>query len=321
MAILEYVLLRVIHSFHFLVALWLASWRRLRSSTPLPLEVTRRRIPNHLAVLLVPDSIHEPAATLECLLETVNRTIGWCRSAGIQQLTLYDNDGVLMNRADQISQRASISYELNGYESSESDVQYPLTPPSSDYSDSRPLSPEDGFQRETPVITIHLPETIHKKTSRYGLKKRHAEREKSAASQPPLTLCIASRRSSKPAIAAAATLLARRRVHALETEKESELSVGKLNSILEGPNCLPAPDFLIVHHLRPFNYAVPLELHGFPPWQIRLTEIYHSHRQRPLLGWLGLRSKTAESAPQFLTEVDFRTALDEFAGAEMRFGK
>ncbi|KAJ7169840.1 hypothetical protein C8R46DRAFT_1090214 [Mycena filopes] len=312
------VLLRVIHWFHLLC---LVSWRRLDSSPPRPLQFTRRRSPNHLAVLLVPDSLHDPAATLQALLESVDRSIAWCRAAGIEKLTLYDNEGLLVNHADQISHRASVSRELDGYESSESDVQYPLTPPSSDYSDSRPRSPEDGFHQEAPVITIHLPHTIHKKTSRYGLKKRHTERDNPVASKLALTVCIASRRSSKPAVAAAATLLARRRADALETKKELELSVARLNSILEGPNCLSAPDFLIVHHLRPSNYPTPLELHGFPPWQIRLTEIYHSHRQRPLREFLGIKSNTSENTPQLLTEMDFRTALDEFAGAEMRFGK
>jgi hypothetical protein len=42
---------------------------------------------------------------------------------------------------------------------------------------------------------------------------------------------------------------------------------------IAGPHSLSAPNFLIVHHLCPSDYALPLELHGFPPWQIRLTEI------------------------------------------------
>lgn len=83
-----------------------------------------------------------------------------------------------MDCVDQISQRASAADEPNGYDSSSgSDIEYPLTPPLSDCSDSRPLSPEDRFQKNTSVITVCLPEVIRKKTSRYGLKKRRSERE------------------------------------------------------------------------------------------------------------------------------------------------
>ncbi|KAJ6575070.1 hypothetical protein B0H19DRAFT_1127005 [Mycena capillaripes] len=320
MALLALVFLRVVHSFYSLITLLSASWRRLQWSPPLPLQVTRRRMPRHLALLLVPDSVHDPAATRESLLETVSLTVGWCRTVGIEKLTLYDSEGVLVDCADQISQRASVASEPNGYESSGSDIEYPLTPPSSDCSDSRPLSPEDRFQKEASVITVRLPEVIRKKSSRYGLKRRHSDRQKSDVYKPPLALCIASRQSSKPAVAAAATFLARRRAHTTD-EEQPELTVESLNTIIEGPHCVSAPDFLIVHHLRRSDQTLPLELHGFPPWQVRLTEIHHSCKQRPLRERLSFRRETFEDAPQLLTELDFRAALDEYAGAEMRFGK
>ncbi|KAJ7244758.1 hypothetical protein B0H12DRAFT_1203571 [Mycena haematopus] len=296
MAVLAHVLqvlLRVLHSFHFLITLLSASWDRLQSTPPLPLHVTRRRIPHHLALLLVLDPAHDPASTRESLLETVNRTVGWCRSAGIEKLTLYDTAGVLMDCLDQISQCTSVTGELNGYDSSSgSDIEYPLTPPSSDYSDSRPLSPEDRVNAS--VITVRFPAVIRKKTSRYGLKKRHSEREISEPSKPLLTLCIASRQSSKPAIATAAT-------------SHTTRSILQPSDLLSGPHSLSDPDFMIVHHLRlPDVPPLPLELYGFPPWQIRLTEI---------------QSATPANAPQSLTELDFRVALDEYARAEMRFGK
>jgi hypothetical protein len=58
--------------------------------------------------------------------------------------------------------------------------------------------------------------------------------EKSDVSKTPLTLCIASRQSSKPAIAAAATSLARRRARTTDTEQEPELTAERLNTIIEG---------------------------------------------------------------------------------------
>ncbi|KAJ6509493.1 hypothetical protein C8R47DRAFT_1098887 [Mycena vitilis] len=318
MDVLVHVLLRVLHSFYSLIILLSASWRRLYTAPPLPLQVTRRRIPRHVALLLVPHPGQDLVATRESLLETASRTIGWCRSSGVEKLTLYDREGILVQFADQITQRASVACELDDYESPASDIEYPPTPPSSDYSDSRPLSPEAGLQKESSVVTVRLPGIIRNKNSKYGLKRRHSKRQNSDASKPPLTVCIASRQSSKPAVAAAATSLARRRARSTEVE---ELTVESLNAIIEGPHFVTAPDFLIVHHLRSSDYPPPLELHGFPPWQTRLTEIHHCYKQRPLREWLSLRNKTAENAPRLLTELDFRVAMDEFAQAEMRFGK
>ncbi|KAJ7492662.1 hypothetical protein FB451DRAFT_542979 [Mycena latifolia] len=235
MALLESVFLRVLHSFYFLIALLSACWHRFHSTPPLPLQVTRRRTPQHLA-LLVLDSPHDSAVIRDSLLESVSRTVGWCRAVGIPKLTLFDSEGVLVDCRDQIYQLASIACELPGYESSsESDIDYPPTPPSSDCSDSRPLSPEDLLQKDNSVVTFRFPEVVRKRTSRYGLKRRHQDREKSDPSKPPLTLFIASRQSSKPAIAAAATSLARRQARTMGTDlQQFNLSVEMLNSILEG---------------------------------------------------------------------------------------
>ncbi|KAJ6621698.1 hypothetical protein B0H10DRAFT_2017080 [Mycena sp. CBHHK59/15] len=323
MALLELALLRVLHSFHFLIALISALWDQFHPTPPLPLRVTRRRTPHHLALLLVPDSIHDSTITQQCLLETVNRTVGWCRAIGIEKLTVYDTEGVLVDCAHQISQRASVFCEPDGYESAGSDMEYPLTPPSSDYSDSRPRSPEDGFQKNNSLVTVCLPE-IRKKTSNRSFKRRQQAREKTKVYERPLTLHIASRHSSKPSIAAVASSLARRRAESPDSKNSQlNLSVEMLNSILEGPQSLSAPDFLILHHLHRSNYTtVPLELYGFPPWQIRLTEIHHIHKRRlPILDWLRVRGKTPLNIPQLIEEIDLRAALDEFAGAEMRFGK
>jgi undecaprenyl pyrophosphate synthase len=50
------------------------------------------------------------------------------------------------------------------------------------------------------------------------------------------------------------------------------LPLGKnVISVCVGESGLPAPDLMIVHSTSCEHR--PLELHGFPPWQIRLTEI------------------------------------------------
>jgi dehydrodolichyl diphosphate syntase complex subunit NUS1 len=111
--------------------------------------------------------------------------------------------------------------------------------------------------------------------------------------QKSLTLCLASRRSSKQAIATIACLFASRRNRKSRrtlkrTKNDSfKLSVEVLNASLEGTisaaferggpqpvvadSSLSSPDFLILHST--YSSHTPLELHGFPPWHIRLTEI------------------------------------------------
>lgn len=55
-------------------------------------------------------------------------------------------------------------------ESSESETEYPPTPPASDYSESRPLSPETTHNQITPVVTIKL--------TNHSLPKDSAKRQK-----------------------------------------------------------------------------------------------------------------------------------------------
>ncbi|KAK7064262.1 DUF2235 domain-containing protein [Favolaschia claudopus] len=286
---------------------------------PLPLQTPRRRIPQHLALLLVPDLTHGTFATRKCLLETVDRTVGWCRSAGIEKLTVYDGEGILADCADEISQTFTATHNLVGYDSSSaSEIEYPPTPPTSD-SDSRPLSPEERHHKDTSLIILRTPGS-RRRNSRRSFKKRRSERSTLENPLQSLTLCIASRKCSKPAIANVATCLARYR--ARETQN-SELTVERLNTMIEGPYSLSDPEFMIVHHLCPSTApSFPLELFGFPPWQMRLTEIYlhisHCCPTQSLLKWL---EPTLESGPRTLSELDFRAALDEYATAEMRIKK
>lgn len=81
---------------------------------------------------------------------------------------------------------------------------------------------------------------------------------------------------------------------------------------LECDSALSEPDFTIVRAVEPNYVKAPLELHGFPPWHLRLTEIHHSqYQEQPMT--------TGRSC--MLDEMAFREALDEYAMAEFRFGR
>ncbi|EAU93125.2 hyphal tip 1 [Coprinopsis cinerea okayama7 len=207
-------------------------------------------------------------------------------------------------------------------DSSESEVEpyHPLTPPPSDYSDSRPISPLQSSRPVIPSIRIVLSEgdgSKERSSRKGGLKRRN--RNERTVQKSSLTLSLISKDASKNAIAVAATLMSRnaklqRRKN--RSRKPFTLTVNELEGLLEGEHGLSSPDFMIVHSLDVSNTRrkVPLELYNFPPWHIRLTEIHHS---RLTLSAPYHASETCYS----LDETVFREALDEFAGAEFRFGK
>ena len=124
-------------------------------------------------------------------------------------------------------------------------------------------------------------------------------------SKPALQLCLLSKTASKSAIAAVATSLARsfcfkqRKGGRFFQPNDFSLKVDALDAILEGRRvCWPvnhsliffvgedglsSPDFMIVHplSLSSGSRKRPLELHCFPPWHIRLTEIQYVYSPLP----------------------------------------
>ncbi|KAG6890368.1 hypothetical protein C0992_001958 [Termitomyces sp. T32_za158] len=87
-----------------------------------------------------------------------------------------------------------------------------------------------------------------------------------------------SRKSSKPAIASVAQALvscAKQKTKSKHVKTDVfTLSVNDLEGHLEFDRSLASPDVMIVHPLNPEQGPLsPLEFHGYPPWQIRLTEI------------------------------------------------
>ncbi|TFK41207.1 hypothetical protein BDQ12DRAFT_711007 [Crucibulum laeve] len=329
MGLLAALLLHIIHLVYSLILLVHSFWKRNTWIPPRPLQDVRSRIPKHLAILLVSDPVYSPDEVEEGLVQSVVNTVGWCRTVGIEKLTVYDEHGVLLNCSQTIRDR--LPSPDHDSDSSDSEIDYPLTPPASDYSESRPLSPYTPEQNIMPAAFIHLPGSLSNKSKKYkqhrNLVRRHSSTKNT--SSPSLTICLISRESSKAAIACAArSLTIKYRLHQYNTHSAKSttfhLTVKELESILEGDGGITSPDFMIVHSIKPTKYNhTPSELHGFPPWHIRLTEIYHSQpRSDSRTQKHGMAyAPTISATPVPLDETSFREALDEFAAAEMRFGK
>jgi len=258
-----------------------------------------------------------PKQQKTAFLENVESLVGWCHVVGIEKLSLYDTQGILYSCSQKIRDIVHMHYPA-GTDTSDSEVEFPLTPPLSDC--SRPISPMN-ISEDPPFLTIHLPPENHSRTMHGDLKRR---RKIATKHKDSLTIYLLSSKSSKESIASVARSLAL--AHQGDHPEQFSLSVNALSSRIEaGRDGLPPPDFMIVHPLSPSTYhRAPLELYGFPPWQIRLTEVYlnryHKRHKTWLTRLLTSRSRAGQPSLAF-TELEFRQALDEFAESTQRFGR
>ncbi|KAK7468841.1 hypothetical protein VKT23_003342 [Stygiomarasmius scandens] len=322
MGVLAYPFLLILHVLYSIAVFSISLWRRLWKHAPLPLNAPRQRIPKHLAILFVPDSEIDIKTTEQRLLESCERAVKCCQDVGIEQLTLYDSEGIFMRCSDSIRGLVTTNPSLKDLQPINPVINYPPTPPLSDYSKSRSLSPE-GFASSFPSVKI---------TGIAASQSRSRQRKTQALSEDDdsklLRINIVSREASKPFLTEVARHLAwsERREQKINSDYSTfQLSVPVLEKYLEGRNGLSPPDFMIIHPVHPSKYnRLPMELHGFPPWQIRLTEIYRNKlrkQYRSRLMWFLPADIFSAVLSSSLTEWEFREALDQYAGAEMRLGR
>lgn len=298
---------------------------------PCPLTAERKQKPSHLALLFVPPKVHTDLEATECLLaESVERAAAWCITAGINRLTVYDGQGILAQSSLDIRARLSKRFDTSQEDEEESDIEYPLTPPSSDDSESRPISPySDDADHNLKVITIPIPSIpikVQRKLQNLKAGVRHRRAERRESSSHLLTVHIISRQAGKPAISRVANDILKRRIRAglckdlASGYPDRDRAIeSELNTMLEGPVGFPEPELMLIHHVSREHLDLPLELHGFPPWQLRLTE-FHASSSHDQSSWKRT-TYGAHSAGRTLQEEAFRRALDEFNAAQMRLGK
>lgn len=303
----------LLHLLHVSLVFLRTKFQKRRYLPPRPLTAYRSKLPKHLAIILVSYHAANPKHTEELYLESLVRVVKWCKASGIGQVTAYDSEGILLSCSDIIQERLTYDDDLDTDES-ESELEYPLTPPLSEASESRNHSPD--LEDFTALLNVTTVCSFRKGASRHRVREV-AVRRRAHHKPSPLTLHIISRSASKAAIVSTAHFLLgeefrrRQNSHDLDHVKAYELPISELNSILEGG--LPSPDFMIVHHVHPQDPPPPLELHGFPPWQIALTEIH-----RTVVDDVALLE---HPKPSLITEEAFCRALDEYAGAQFRLGR
>lgn len=190
-----FLLRSLLHLLHLLYRIFTLVSSRKSQPQPHELSHPRTQIPRHLALLLVSDENESTSrdATLECFLESIQRTVGWCRTVGIRELTVYDRDGtatsirpclahvtnystgILSANIEKVSQRLAVPTQHYS-EDETSEIEYPLTPPPSDVSESRPLSPVNlrSLNLDVSILEVHAA-TPAKDKSIKGVKQRREQ--------------------------------------------------------------------------------------------------------------------------------------------------
>jgi len=308
---------------HFLYSLFLAILSiRSRHFRPAPrsLTATRSKTPSHLALVL---ASQEPNLCIpeaqEALLRCTETAIACCRAAGIRCLSVYDRLGILVEAFDVAGERLEtcLPPTQDKCRGSLAEAVFPLTPPLSDDSD---VSDDFHYKGKSYIKTICAGDTDRlRKWSRNRPRIQRHQTHGPSSSQS-FTLHLVSRDSGKPTIAAITDSLLRK-----ATDGDAEvikISVTDLQAILEGDRGYSPPDLMIVHNVTvPRRQSVPLELHSFPPWQVRLTEIHHDGFSGFWDRWIRAKLPRCGKAWMMLSEVEFRRALDEYSSAEFRLGK
>jgi dehydrodolichyl diphosphate syntase complex subunit NUS1 len=177
----------LLRAFHFIYAITLnirSFWQR-SLFPPHSLQSPRRCIPKHLAIVFVTRGAFSSESAQDVLSMSVLNAVEWCRSIGIKKLTVYEESGaspqkfgsdsriknVILDMLSRCTQqiRENLPIREQEHDCSESEAEYPLTPPPSDYSESRPLSPIHSHGA-IPVTTLHIAESVPRRDRNSRLK-------------------------------------------------------------------------------------------------------------------------------------------------------
>ncbi|KAG8685082.1 hypothetical protein FRC09_014971 [Ceratobasidium sp. 395] len=265
------------------------------------MHAQREKIPTHIALVLAHGNAQKRHGQLyvedvKAMLESVLRVAGWCQDAGVEKLTVYDREGVLESNAGYLRRKLIPTQQFTKHANSVKPaklVNYLLTPPLSDASTEVTeveSDPEDSIILGTTQFMIPPP----------------------VSSAQPLHLNVISDKDGRTEVA-----LCARQIAAFQSDQKDpfksaslfQLDINTLDAVLEAK--LQSPDMLLVHSMAPSLFKRPLELHAFPPWQIRLTEMHHSQ----------VRSFWPFGNSYTPVEADaFSRALDIYSDAQFRLG-
>ncbi|KAJ5549713.1 hypothetical protein N7535_002350 [Penicillium sp. DV-2018c] len=232
-----------------------------------------KRLPEHLSTIL---TLRKEDDALATLMDEVAELAAWTSCAGIPQLSIYEKTGTLKSCIPALHQ--IITTKLASYYGTPSQQ-----PNLRLFAPHHPIfHAENAFRPDNPTLTILLLSSTDGRETMVDLTKTLAEMSQNGKLSPD---------DITPEL-----------VDAEITEITSQPLA--LDSSSKELVIKPEPDLLLV--FGPF-----LKLDGYPPWQIRLTEMYCT----------GRRNHGLTGDGEAVEYQGYMRGLWHFAGAQMRFGR
>ncbi|GAA5836435.1 hypothetical protein JCM9279_000390 [Rhodotorula babjevae] len=264
-----------------------------------------RKLPRHLAVALVPGrGGWDGQDALRTKVDCVRRLAGWCTELGVRTLSVYDETGLLVRHAASVARDLDLAL-AGTVEDIEMEGMATMTARIAK-KELEAGEPDLGAGLPHAAAAVVLPDLAQDDASSFTLVDT-ASPPRSSSPIPPTspsvpTLHLLSRAAGRPRLARLAAQLAA----PCTGENGGEGGKGELTAeeVAGAIDALPLgePDLLLV---LGGSY---LRLLGFPPWQLRLTELHHHSHPT----WLpALQVQYAH----------LRAALDTYGRAEMRLGR
>ncbi|KAL4783871.1 Decaprenyl diphosphate synthase-like protein [Aspergillus varians] len=239
------------------------------------------RLPEHLSVIL---SLRQEDDALPILMDEVAELVSWSASAGIPVLSVYEKSGALKSCIPTVHQ--VITSKLSSYFGSSQQPTLQLFAPHHPIYENH----QYGDSSHTPMVVLLFSATDGQETF-VDLTKTLAEMSQNGKlSSEDITMELVDAEISE-----------------ITTQPSQEISSaserGKLGSLQTSPPVKPEPDLLLV-------FGPSLKLNGYPPWHIRLTEMYCT----------GANSDGLTGYSDNVEYQGFLRGLWHYAGAQMRFG-
>ncbi|KAJ4295847.1 hypothetical protein N0V88_004549 [Collariella sp. IMI 366227] len=223
------------------------------------------RLPKHLSVVLTLEDHRRSGAGVERLVNEAAELAAWCASAGISQLSIYEKTGILKGYLKETHQ--AISQKVHAY----------FGPHYPSVSLGAPHMPTI----ESPALPLA--------TSHEGIDNEEIDDE----DREHISILLISAEDGRDSIVDLTKTLA-------EMAQRKKLNTADITEELVdaelSESIMHEPELLIL-------FGPHVDLAGYPPWQIRLTEIFHL-RDNQGVGY----------------QVFYR-GLRKFAQAQMRKGR
>ncbi|KAF7592377.1 hypothetical protein BBP40_000295 [Aspergillus hancockii] len=243
------------------------------------------RLPEHLSVIL---SLRKEEDALTVLMDEVAELAAWSVSAGIPVLSIYEKSGVLKSCIATLHR--NIIDKLSTYYGSPSQQ-----PTLRLFAPHHPVyQPQSGIsigKSNADSITVLLLSATDGRETFVDLTKTLAEMSQNGKLSPEdITMELVDAEISE--------------ITTQPSQVATPTSIGNKVDSASIVSVKPEPDLLLV--FKPF-----LKLDGYPPWHIRLTEMYCT----------GSKTNSMVGYGEAVEYQGFIRGLWHYAGAQMRFGR